>query len=254
MLSFKNIIDSKYSIFILSFVTLIIALFAWLFPKYEYREIKIGLMSNIQIINISNNIDKKDLTFYFKDKPIENLTYIKIRFKNTGTQPFTKENFIKDIQILLPKEMEIIDYKEIPQGIINIKKIDNNILSFNSELINPKDIIDLELLVNNRDTPLLLSNIKIDGRIFGVNTLQIKDQQLLSEEEEKSQITGIILMFFIFLPLVLLPLSGMFYLENRNIKKTILFALTLWITISIIIIPLLILKNFFPAVQFIFNK
>jgi len=240
MAKLNEIINNPYVKFFLVVAAILIAFFAWIFPRKEYKEIKIGLISNLPIINVSENIDKKDLVFYYQNNQIKNLTYLKIRFKNTGTSPLVKQNFVRDLQIILPEGVKIISWSLAPKGILNISQLNENIFSLNSDLFNPRDTVDLEAMVDANDVQLLLPGIKVDGRIFGVNDLQIKEQQILSEEEEQSSQKRILIGFLVALIIATLLSALPYFSEGKDRKISRFFKSFIPLFVVFMIYSLLI--------------
>lgn len=184
----KNITDNQYIKSLIAIVAIVIALLAWFYPRStEIKNIKVGLITNIQPINISDSIKKEDFVLLYKEKKINNLNYLKFQIKNNGSIPLIKEDFKQDIEIIFPETAELINY-EIKPLILNVTKKEKNILSFNSELLNPNDAVELVVLLDNNGELINPNNIILNGRVVGIKNLALKnfkEDEILSDDEKR---------------------------------------------------------------------
>lgn len=212
--------------FILTFLT-------WRYPIKDIKDLKISLIALSSIIDTQNinNIDTNNLSIFYQDKKIDNLSYLKLRFKNTGTIPITRDDFIEDIKLSLPKEADIISFNVMPKSLLNITNNTPSLLGINSNLLNPEDVVDLEMIINDRGHNLALDNINIAGRIIGIKDIQIKkyeEQKIMSDAEQKKTATQNLKAIFLIVPIsiILIALIIWFSLKLDEIeekpKKTII--------------------------------
>jgi len=248
----KSLMENSY-IKVSAFILMaLIAILAWIFPlSKEKRDLKIGLVANIQPIEIMDTIKKDDFAIFYKEKPIENLNYLKFRIQNTGNVPIIKENFINDVELIFPETIELINYELSPNSMLNVTIKEKKILAFNSDLLNPGDTADLILLCENKKQSIAVEDIQIRGKIFGITNLKIKESkidELLSDEEQRNIAREKIKNFFKALPIFIIFMAFSVFLislidykgKNRLLKfLSICFSILLiGFVISLIIYTL----------------
>ncbi|MDP2647669.1 MAG: hypothetical protein Q8P35_00275 [Candidatus Yanofskybacteria bacterium] len=215
MSKIKDFFKNPYFLAIMALLGVCIGILQFLFPLISKEsDLRISLLSSVQIIEIANNIDKTNLSFFYKDQKVESLSYLKIRIKNTGTTPFLRQDFREDITLELPTDSKIIAFSSKPI-LANLSKSNEYTLKIEIDLLNPEELIDLELLIENRGSLISFDEIKVSGRIVGIFKLEIEDGQknpLLSKEEARIQSIAVLKKAreYVFESLALIVFMGLF--------------------------------------------
>lgn len=154
-----------------------------LFYRYRAKPRLVYLINSlISPIMIVKNIS--DIQIQYKNKPItENLFLLNITFINAGNVDIDKSGVYKNLSVVLPNNFNWLNIKIINKskkmelGITN----DNNILSFNWDLLKPKEFFTIESLIEYNGEDVSMARIKLnrftfDYRIKDINTIEAFDK------------------------------------------------------------------------------
>lgn len=252
----SKLIENPYIKILSFFLAVIITFFAWFFPIEPKKELKINLEPYIRPIEISENIERDDLSIIYKEDRVNSLSYLNFNIKNTGKIPIRKEDFAKELKLEFPQQVKILSYKTTPSDIIFVNKNSNNILSIYSDLINPKDFVSIEILCDDNNIDLNLENIRLSGRIAGIEEIKLENSEdliLLSKKESKDKafknlndIFVIILTVIVLIPILVFFMN--FLLEDspkNKLLKYIQFVLrALFLSLLVISIIWIIFEVF----------
>lgn len=95
-----------------------------------------------------------------------------LRIRNTGNQPIKAEDFNRPISFEFEEGAEIFNAQIIDSNPDNLKigfSIIENVLSFDKELLNSKDSIDISLIATTEKQPT------VDARIVGIKKIKLKE-------------------------------------------------------------------------------
>lgn len=155
-------------------LALVLAFLAWRFPvSPEITSLKLGLVSNLEPINISGGIKNEQVEIFYHREPIKSLRYLKFKLENDGTRPITPNDYVENITIHLPSDIHILDFKASPDSLLNASVNGTNMLTLSSGLLNPNDIVDIEMVVESNGRALNDNDFSVTGRIVNVKTLSI---------------------------------------------------------------------------------
>jgi len=153
------------------------------------KEITYEVLSNSPIVNVKNEI-KSEIKIFYKNRPVEGINLIIIRFYNSGTLSISTHDFEEPIKLFLGDSAELI----------NSEIIETKPEQLNPKLNNEKDNITIApLLLNPGDSFSLKiislkpnEELKISGRILGIK--EISNAQIKSISVKFSNIFAITLL------------------------------------------------------------
>lgn len=222
---------------VMSVVAIVIAIVIWQFPVTNtFSSLKYGLVSYVEKINLDGGEDLGNIKVFFNDNEINNLTYAKYRFINNGSSPIAPEDYIKNLQIIVPDSTTILKFNIKPANIMTGTLSDNTI-TFDAKLLNPGDYFDVEISASGKFNPEEASLI---GRVVGLSnysyTIFDKEDFLsVSEKRDvarKNLVELIILLasfiaVMVTLSIILFFLSLLKINEKRKTQLTFIFSI-LW--------------------------
>ncbi len=200
----------------------------------SHKGLKISVVASTQLANFTENAMSNEIALTYKNEKISGLNFLKLRFQNTGNTPLLKNDFVKDLVLKLEEGKKIISVTSTPGNLLNISNYGDNNLELSTDLLNPGQVVDLDLFVINKDglksLPITANNLKVDHRIVNLNKVLIGDQSefdLRSEAEKKKEARSIIFNFFkkIGLGVLIILLSVPFILffkytdKNKNANR-----------------------------------
>jgi hypothetical protein len=159
-------------------ITIIIGILPFIIsiPSSRNKSLAVKENFNSQIVSISNDSLRKNLTFFYKDKRLDNLYTIEISLVNDGAETINKQDFEKPLIIKFDSPSKIFSYEVVRSNPTNINyhiNSDSNSLSIEPMLINPGDELTIGILISN------LSKIPtIDGRISGIKEVKFKKKEI----------------------------------------------------------------------------
>src|SRR3989344_5238703 len=163
---------------ITTIIGVIITLITYLQP--DTRELKAVLVSNAQIINISDTISKDKFSIFYQEQKVEGLNYLKFQFTNNGEKAIKKEDIVQALKINVGKTRKIIDYKYSGKPAVEIIKNSDNELLLNFDLLNSGQSFNLDLFVigNNgvAEEKIPFNEITIDAAITDMKTIDFQNQ------------------------------------------------------------------------------
>jgi len=178
----------------------LIAFFAWIHPfKAESRALEVSFPQNVKLFATPEKLQKGSLQFIYQGSSVQNLVYTKIRFHNNGNVPLEKQDFIKGVEIDFPLDTQIISLNlsqaqptshfELDQGVVN--KISSTQLNFVPELINPGEVLDLDVIstrfgVEDQKITYDPSEINLKYEIYGISKINVVSN-ILTDAEKKAQ-------------------------------------------------------------------
>ncbi len=187
--SITNYLSSPQGQTTLLIAGLLIALCAWLFPfQTEVKSLKVGLVSNLEPINISGIIEAENLKIFYQNREIESLIYLRFRIQNNGNLSILDNDYKEPLQIIFPSSVSIFDYSISDTTILSAVIESENILKLDAKLLNPGDVVDVEILVETTP-PLSSDQIRLGGRIVGISSLSIEEASetdILSASDQRS--------------------------------------------------------------------
>ena len=159
------------------FVAVVIGLIAIIVSVSIYligrpvKRLQVQVISNSPLISVNMDLSPQFQILY-KNKPVQILSLILLRFENVGNEPIRESDYSEPIRILLSPKAEIgeVTLQETkPEGIsFNPIVSSNNQVEIAKALLNPGDQVVLKVLALNND-----GTLKIQARIVGIPTLEI---------------------------------------------------------------------------------
>jgi hypothetical protein len=186
----RKYITNPYIQFSFLLLGTVIAFLAWRFPIVsQVKSLKIGIVSNLEPVNIAGGIKKDNIKIYYQEREIKHLRYISFRIQNNGNTPIVPQDFVDSLSIKFPDGFKIFDFSLNPPYILTAHLITPNILKFDPGLLNPGDNFDVEFIIEGNSSVVSTEEISLSGRIVGINDLYISSYQkdeLLSDLEKKT--------------------------------------------------------------------
>jgi hypothetical protein len=159
------------------FVAVVVALIALIATVYIYligrpvKRLQIQILSNSPLISVDTDISPQ-IQILYKDKPVQTLSLILLKFENVGNEPIKESDYSEPIRILLSSNAEIgeVTVQETkPEGIdLNPTVSASNQVEIARVLLNPGDQAVLKILALNND-----GTLKVEARIVGIPNLEI---------------------------------------------------------------------------------
>lgn len=155
-------------------------------PCYTIRSNNIvrGLVSNIE-----------QLTMFYSDEPIENLTVSKIMFWNAGRDTISEQDIANadPLMVYVKDDYKILNVKiihiENPVNQFSISTIDDNHIGINFDYIDKDEGLIIQLFHTGKSN----EDIEIQGTIKGVGNLQHKN--FVGEGDVSSKIGNLQILF-----------------------------------------------------------
>lgn len=164
----------------------IVSYLSWQFPRnLNYKSLDIGLISNIEPVNINGAIKKDNIKIYYRDREIKNLVYLKFIIRNNGNLPIILNDFVEKVIIRFPDNTEIFDFNQSPENRLNMEKMDHSTISLTSNLLNPGDSVTIEMVTETKGSSISVSDITLSGRIIGASDIRLRQHD---EEDFQSEI------------------------------------------------------------------
>jgi len=208
----------------LSYILVIIvsAIGIYQFINKDPRELKIDLISNAQIINITEQIARDKLSIIYNDQRIDGLNYLKFQILNSGNKAIRKNHLSGDIIINVGTNRKIVDYNYTGKPNIVVSKNNDQQLAFNFDLLNSNQGFDIELTtitnIGIKEEKVPFNEININGAIEDGKPINIQnrvDDQ--TDGRIENRIKGYVI-GGIFMPLLLF-LILITYLANTEYKQ-----------------------------------
>lgn len=192
---FRKIVDfiSGASIFLALIVSII---FIYQFVHKDFRKLKISLISNAQIINISDKIQRDELSMFYQNQKVNGLNYLKFQFLNSGDKAIRKEHIVHDIKLTLGNNRKIIDYRYSGNPNVQITKSNDYELLLSFDLLNSEQTFDLDIFTINKigiaEEKIPFNEIKIDAAIEDLKAIDFQNQVDDKADSKKSAINKLI--------------------------------------------------------------
>ncbi len=157
---------------IISLIALLLTL--WLYRKQSRRKEILWDITKHTSLSSFNISDKVKVTITFENIRLEDGSLIYLKIWNSGNVEILPEDYNVPIRFSFGKEAKVLDAKILTGVPNNIKDIASIIVNSDSItlkplLLNSKDSIDLEALLNKFSGSI--DDIKVDGRIAGVRQI-----------------------------------------------------------------------------------
>ena len=159
------------------FVAAVVAVIALLVTVSIYlidrpvKRLQVQILSNSPLISVNTDISPQ-IQILYKDKPVQTLSLILLRFENVGNEPIRESDYSEPIRILLSPSAEVgeVTVQETkPEGIdLNPTVSASNQVEIAKALLNPGDQVVLKVLALNND-----GTLKVEARIVGIPDLEI---------------------------------------------------------------------------------
>jgi hypothetical protein len=159
------------------FVAAVVGVIALIFTVYIYmigrpvKHLQVQILSNSPLISVNTDIASQ-IQILYKDKQVQTLSLILLRFRNVGNEPIRESDYSEPIRILLSPNAEVgeVTVQETkPEGIgLNPVVRANNRIEIARVLLNPGDQAVLKVLALNND-----GTLKVEARIAGIRNLEI---------------------------------------------------------------------------------
>ena len=186
------------------------------------RSITITAESEISLVTDNDLFD--DLELYHKNNKINNLSKTIFILQNTGRVPFTNDDLVKDIKLVLSDEIDILKcviLRSSPKNVDVSFIINNNELAINFNLLNPKEYFEFCIYYTGKST----SYIDIESRIKNLNQIEFQDDRIKEiDENVKRNANWVTWLIGIWsLLCFLIVISDLKHIKNhRKIRKEIL--------------------------------
>ena len=202
------------------FVAAVVAVIALLVTVSIYlidrpvKRLQVQILSNSPLISVNTDISPQ-IQILYKDKPVQTLSLILLRFENVGNEPIRESDYSEPIRILLSPNAEVgeVTVQETkPEGIdLNPTVSASNQVEIARALLNPGDQVVLKVLALNND-----GTLKVEARIVG-----IPDLEILSALEGNTQSNNSASYWILFIGLgvaVLIVISVFVWNSNKVIE------------------------------------
>lgn len=148
---------------IVAFLGIIIPIVLYITSLPE-RSIAYEVVSKTDLVGSLNNIKGVEITI--NGKQANEATLYLIKFKNTGTEPITVEDFEKPILLKLNSQVFSVKVKDkTPENLSLEYSIEENNVSIKPLLFNSDEEFSLEIVSSSEDYPI------VDSRIAGVSEI-----------------------------------------------------------------------------------
>jgi hypothetical protein len=198
---------------VVAVVALIVAVSIYLIGR-PVKRLQVQILSNSPLISVNTEISPQ-IQILYKDKPVQTLSLILLRFENVGNEPIRESDYSKPIRILLSPNAEVgeVTVQETkPEGInLNPTVSASNQVEIAKALLNPGDQAVLKVLALNND-----GTLKVEARIVGIPHLKI-----LSALEGSTQSNDSVPYSIVFIGLgvaILIVISAFTWYSKKVIK------------------------------------
>lgn len=145
------------------------------FWKSQTKRLSIDLYDWTPLVNISPEASS-DIAVSYKGQPVESLSLVQVRVKNTGGQPIKPEDYIEPVELIFPETSEVAETYVVnssPQNIgLMAEKSAKNAVTISKTLLNQEDQSSLAIiLISKTASP---EGMWISGRIIGVKSIESK--------------------------------------------------------------------------------
>ncbi len=155
---------------VVSLVAVIVTVSIFLIGR-PVKRLQVQIISNSPLISVNKDISPQ-IQILYKDKPVQILSLILLRFENVGNEPIRESDYSEPIRILLSPKAEVAEVtlqETKPEGIkLNPTISASNQVEIAKALLNPGDQAVLKVLALNND-----GSIKVEARIVGIPDLEI---------------------------------------------------------------------------------
>jgi hypothetical protein len=121
------------------------------------KRLQVQILSNSPLISVNTNISSQ-IQILYKDKPVQTLSLILLRFENVGNEPIRESDYSEPIRILLSPNAQV--------GEVTVQE--TNQVEIAKTLLNPGDQAVIKILALNND-----GTLKVEARIVGISNLEI---------------------------------------------------------------------------------
>jgi hypothetical protein len=166
---------------LLSTLLALVAIFATynvFFLQREKKELQIVTSQPISLVDVKPEA-KSDIQVLYKNEPVTSLYLYQVQIVNSGNQPIIEGDYSREVTLSFPTKYQIVDVAissaEPPNIGLSVEKTAENRARIIPALLNPKDTVSVRfiLLGNDSSNTMAEGELKVDGRIVGVNNIQI---------------------------------------------------------------------------------
>lgn len=200
---------------VVAVVGIIVAVSIYLIGR-PVKRLQVQILSNSPLISVNTEISPQ-IQILYKDKPVQTLSLILLRFENVGNEPIRESDYSKPIRILLSPNAEVgeVTVQETkPEGInLNPTVSASNQVEIAKALLNPGDQAVLKVLALNND-----GTLKVEARIVGIPDLKILSALEGSTQSKESVPYWIVFMLLgVVILIIIIVISALIW----NSKKVI---------------------------------
>jgi hypothetical protein len=162
----------------------VLAAYHIFFLERDIKSVQVVLLANSSVVGIEESVSA-DIDLLYRDKPIDNFSFVQVKVENDGNQTVREEDFVKPISLVFPSEAEIVDGDVVESSPRNIGVTvgwQGNIATLGPVMLNAGDRAIVKLFLINMPQGSDTDDIVLDARIAGVG-----DCRLVNAIEEKGQ-------------------------------------------------------------------
>jgi hypothetical protein len=233
----KKVFDLKTFIAIISIA---ISVTFFVISK-KVKEISFKNVAITELVS-GNNIKDESIKVFFDDKRVYNLYSVSCVFSNSGNLPVTKADFTNGLVIQFPDSTKILkcSMKANPKTMVILDTlISGSKFSISTDLLNPKESIELSFYVSSSSYKLLPYS---DSRLIGGEIINLNINEEIKSKTEFSNRTfvkfgGLIFwLSFIYTIMYIILMFWIVYLREEVIAESALgkFFAFLFFTVGLI--------------------
>lgn len=182
-------IEPGWAEVIVGVIALLVTIYLYRLTKNR-KSLSYQVLSESPLISISDDI-KSDLKVLYKDKEVENVHLLLIRFVNDGNVPVAATDFERPLSVNLEGEPDIISAEvaeSIPANLDPLLEVNNKVIKVAPTLMNAGDSFNVKVLVGEYG-----GKFDVDARILGV-----KSVRALAENVRKVAVLQILFLAILF--------------------------------------------------------
>jgi hypothetical protein len=155
---------------LLGLVALIVSLVIY-YRQKQHKAFFYEIIANTSILSVSDEI-RSHVQITYEGSPVEDVSYLLIRFSNTGNVPIVAADFDEAVTIRLLQHTHILSVEVIettPKSLhagVEVSQ-QNNTITLQPTLFNPGDSVTVKVLASQ-----VKGRIEVTGRIVGVREIK----------------------------------------------------------------------------------
>lgn len=180
------------------------------------KRLQVQILSNSPLISVNTDISSQ-IQILYKDKPVQTLSLILLRFENVGNEPIKEADYSEPIRILLSSKSEVgeVTIQETrPAGIdLDPRVIAANQIEIAKVLLNPGDQAVVKVLALNND-----GTLDVEARIAGISNVEILSALEGSAEGNDSASTKNLIAMLSLVSILVALIAGFIWNSTRVIE------------------------------------